>query len=455
MSSFASKLNLLRWRVELRRTLKLALPIAGGMLGHMLLGIADTVMVGRVGVIPLAACSLVNTIAHVPMVIGFGLLVSVSVKTAQAFGARRPERAGDALKHGLALALAAGGAAALSMVFLADHLEPFRQPPDVIHASTEYMRLCGWSILPLMLYHAVKQFGEAVNLALPPMWIMWSGVALNIFLNWVLIFGNLGAPVLGLEGAGVATLAARSAMAAAGLLWLIGSRRLARWRPENWLGGWSLRHLTDLLRLGGPAAAQQGMEVGAFVGGGIMMGWFGANALAAHQIAITLASTTFVVALSIGMAVGVRVGHAWGAGLPRRLRIVTGGGILLGVGFMTCCAVLFFTAGSLLAGWFVDSPEVIGLAASLLLVAGFFQIADGTQVVLMFATRGMSDVRIPTLIALLAYWIIGLPVGYLSAFRFGQGPVGLWFGFAFGLSFAAVLLAWRFLVRSREASAST
>lgn len=455
MNTSAGRLARLRWLIELRRTGRLALPIIGGMLGHMLLGIADTVMVGRVGVVPLAACSLVNGIVHVPMVMSFGLLVSVAVSAAQGYGAKSTTAAAAALQHGLVLALFAGLATALSQWWLTGHLNAFGQAPEVITLAGPYMILVGWSVLPLLVYHVIKQFGEALNVPEPTMWITWFSVALNILLNWILIYGHLGAPALGLEGAGIATLLARIAMAVVALVWLFSSRKLQPWLPAQWASGWTLAQFRKLLGLGFPAATQQGAEVGAFVGGGIMMGWMGANALAAHQIAITIASTTFVVALSIAMAVGVRVGHAWGARLPHRLRIVTGGGMFLGVGFMTACATIFFVAGDILAGWFVDSREVIRLTAALLIVAGFFQIADGTQVIMMFATRAMSDVRLPTAIALIAYWVVALPVGYLSAFKLGFGPNGIWFGLAFGLSTAAVLLTWRFLVRSREARTKT
>ena len=450
MNHTATRLARSRWIIELRRTGRLALPIIGGMLGHMLLGIADTIMVGRVGVVPLAACSLVNGITHVPMVMSFGLLVSVAVGTAQAYGAKNRPDAAATLKHGMVLALVAGLGTALSQWWLAGYLTAFGQAPEVVAIAGSYMVLVAWSILPLMIYHAIKQFGEALNVPEPAMWITWFGVLLNIFLNWILIYGNLGSPALGLDGAGIATLIARAAMALVALVWLFGSRRLQPWRPASWRNGWSFQHLRRLLRLGIPAATQQGAEVAAFVGGGIMMGWMGAVALAAHQIAITIASTTFVVALSVAMAVGVRVGHAWGAGLPRRLRLVAGGGLLLGAGFMTACALAFFLAGETLAGWFVDAQEVIQLTAALLIIAGFFQIADGTQVVMMFATRGMSDVKVPTAIALIAYWLIALPVGYVSAFILDWGPRGIWFGLAFGLTSAAVLLSWRFLIRSRQ-----
>jgi MATE family multidrug resistance protein len=437
-----------RWLIELKRTARLALPIAGGMLGHMLLGIADTVMVGRAGVVPLAACSLVNAVTHVPMIMGFGILVAAAVRPAQAYGARDTESVTAALRHGLALAFATGLAAAAGTLALTSRLEIFEAPTEVITAAKPYMRLCGWSLLPLMAYHAVKQFAEALNRPRPTMWIIWAGVALNILLNWVFIFGRVGAPALGLEGAGLATLIARSTMAIAALLWLAASRHLAPWRPARWTGPWSMDEFRRLLGIGVPAAAQQGMEVGAFTGAGIMMGWISATALAAHQIAITLASTTFVVALSVAMAVSVRVGHAWGAGLPRRLRQVTGGGLLLGGGFMGICAGGFLLAGEWMAGCFVSSAEVVRLTASLLAIAAFFQIADATQVVMLFATRGMSDVQVPTAITLLAYWVIALPTAWWSGCRLGHGPVGIWFGLAFGLGTAAVLLTWRFLVCS-------
>ncbi len=444
----------LRWWTEARLTFKLGLPIAFGMIGQMLLGIADTAMIARVGVAPLAAGALVNTVAHVPLVAGMGMLAAISIRTSHSYGANRPSEVAEWLRHGLLLGALAGLLTGVSLTWLGDHLHRLGQPAHVVAGADMYLVLFGWSLLPALISHAAKQVFEALNNPWPPMLILLGGVFLNVFLNWVFIFGRLGAPALGLEGAGIATLLARFAMMITSLLYILGAERMRKFRPVNWLVGWSSRRLGKLLHLGFPIAVQHLMEVGAFVMGAIMMGWISADAIAAHQIAVTCAATAFILALSVGLAVSVRVGHAWGAGLPGRVRKIAYGGLTMGVGAMGLCAILFLLGGRMIGGWFVESEPVIHLVAALLVVAGFFQIADGTQVVMISALRGMGDVRVPTAIAALAYWGIALPVAYLFAFPLKYGAVGIWIGLAAGLSAAAIGLAWRFVVRSRAAGLS-
>lgn len=442
--------NRLRWRVETCRTFKLALPIIVGMLGQNLLGIADVAMIGRVGVTELAACGFVFNISHIPLLAGLGILAPVSIRSAQAYGANKPGEAAECLRHGLLLAAACGVAMGVSLTMLDDYLHWFRQPAQVVDASHAYLLWCGWSLAGVMFSHTIKQYCESLNDPWPPMIILLAGVALNILLNWVLIYGNWGAPPLGLEGAGIATLISRWLMAVASVLYVLSATKLIRFRPLEWRSNWSWVRFKDLLKLGFPICIQHVMEVGAFVFGAIMMGWFGATAMAAHQIAITCASSTFIVALSVGMAVGVRVGHVWGAGLRGRLRRIVGGGLVMGVGVMGLCAIGFLTGGEMIAGWFSEVPEVIALTAVLFVAAGVFQISDGTQVVMMFALRGMSDVRIPTMIAVVSYWLVSLPVGYLIAFTMDKGPIGIWLGYLVGLTGVAVLASIRFRLISRE-----
>ncbi len=442
----------LKWLLEMRRTLALSFPIMAGMIGHMLMGLTDTLMVGRVGVSALASAALVNTIAHVPAVFVLGLLAAVQILTSQAFGARQPVEAGETFRHGLLLAATAGLATAVGLVLSGPHLTLLGQPADVVTGAQGYLRYIAWSMLPALISHAAKQFAESLNQPWLPMFIVLGGVALNILLNWVFIFGNLGAPVMGLEGAGLATLLARLATML-GMLWLVlRSAHTRAWLPAVWLQNWSPRRLRTQFKLGFPVGLQTLMEVGGFSLGALMMGWISAEAMAAHQIAITCASTTFMFALGVGMGVSIRVGHAWGAGLPSRLKRITYGGTFLGAGAMGLFALVFMLGGEVIAGWFVVDAEVIRLTAALLFVAGIFQVVDGTQVVMISALRGMSDVRLPLIIVAIAYWALALPLAYVLAFVFGHGAVGIWIGLAAGLAAAACGLTARFHWRSGEAA---
>jgi MATE family multidrug resistance protein len=239
-------------------------------------------------------------------------------------------------------------------------------------------------------------------------------------------------------------------MAATMVIYVLRSARTREWLPPIWFQTWSWSRVREQLRLGGPVGLQTLMEVGAFSVGALMMGWISAEAMAAHQIAINCAATTFMFALGVGMGVSIRVGHAWGAGLPSRIKRIAFGGVFLGAGAMGLFALAFILGGTTIAGWFVLDAKVIQLTASLLVVAGFFQIVDGTQVVMISALRGMSDVRLPVIIVAGSYWAIALPFAYWFAFRLEFGAVGVWTGLALGLVAAALGLTLRFLRRSQE-----
>ena len=446
--------NVRVWRREARPTLALALPIMAGMVGQMLMGLADTIMVGHVGVVPLAAAAFVSAVAHLPLVFGIGLLSSISVLTAQAFGARRPDEAGETLRHGLIMSAAMGLLAALSVLALQPFLNLLGQPPDVVEASRAFLRLFGWSLLPALVGHGCKQFSEALNHPWVPMFVLLGGVLLNVLLNWVLIFGNWGAPALGLEGAGWATLAARTIMAVVMIGFVLHASALRAFQPGRWLAALRREKFRRLVELGWPVASQHFFEISAFAFAAIMMGWIGADSIAAHQIAITCAALTFMFGLGIGTAVCIRVGHAYGAGQFGRMRRIGFGGIGLGAGIMSLFGIVMMVAGEPIAAVFVASPTVVALTAKLLIVAAVFQIADGIQVVSISALRGLGDVRVPALIAVLAYWVLAVPLGAALAFPGKHGAVGMWIGLASGLGAAACGLSWRFHLQTGIAAAA-
>lgn len=445
-----TKAALRRARREVWPTTKLALPIMAGMVSQMLMGLIDTLMVGRVGVVPLAASAFVIAITHVPFVFAFGLLSSISVLTSQAFGAQQRSAAGEVLRHGLVLAGAAGLITAIGLVCLRPWLHLFGQSPDVVAAAGNFLVLYGVSLLPALVAHGCKQFSEALNHPWVPNFILLGCVLLNAVLNWILIYGNWGAPPLGLDGAGVSTLIARIVMAVALIVYVIKAPAMRGFQPQRWWTRLSLEKMRDLLRIGWPVGFQHLMEVSAFVFAAIMMGWLSASAMAAHQIAISCAATTFMFAFGIGMAASIRVGHAWGAHQYARMRRIGFVGIGLAAGVMAVFALIFVFANQPIAQSFVSSPAVVALAAQLLLMAALFQVADGVQIAAIASLRGMADVRVPALMAIAAYWLLAVPLAYALAFHFGKGAVGIWIGLATGLGAAAVGLSWRFHRRSRK-----
>jgi MATE family multidrug resistance protein len=265
-----------------------------------------------------------------------------------------------------------------------------------------------------------------------------------VLLNWILIYGNWGAPALGLEGAGWATLLARIIVALAMLFYLGRHSAFKEYLPGRWLGPLEILRLKQLTRLGGPVGAQHLLEVSAFAFAALMMGWISAEALAAHQIAITCAATTFMFMVGLGMAVCIRVGHAYGAGKFQRTRRIGLMGLGMAGAGMALFGIMFMALRYPLAKAFISDPEVVRLAAQFFIVAALFQVADGLQVTAMSALRGLSDVKIPAMVAMLAYWMFSIPLGYALTFHFDFGPIGIWVALALGLGMAAVFLSWRF-----------
>ncbi|GAB4178295.1 MAG: MATE family efflux transporter [Terrimicrobiaceae bacterium] len=428
---------------ETRRTAALALPIAAGHVGQMLMGWADTMMIGHVGVTPLAACAFANTLLMVPLVFGFGLLSAVSVRTSIAYGSEDPAGCSAGLKGGWVMALLLGSIVAAVVALLAGFLDIFGQPPEVAAEAGPYLILCGISSIAVMISTSAKNFAEALARPWVPFFIVLGSVLLNILLNAALIYGLWGFPALGLTGAGWATLLARISGAAAMVSYPFLSRHLSSLARVAVDKDRISRELADQFRLGLPVGSMHLAEVTGFAVGSLMLGWIGINALAAHQIAITCAATTFMVPLGLSQAATVRVGQARGAGATDRCRLVAWGALGLATVLMACFGLIFWLAGTPIARLFNNDPPLIALTAQLLVVAALFQIFDGVQIVSSGILRGFEDVRTPMLIGMVAYWVIALPVSYSLGFLFHLGAVGVWIGFCVGLAFAAAALSSR------------
>lgn len=430
---------------EVRRTLALAVPIIIGQVSQMLIGITDSAMIGRVGAVPLAASALTGSLFGVFLFVGIGLLLPVAVLVARDHGGGRSEVCREWLRHGLAVGAAASGLMIAVMAGLWPLLPRWGQPPEVLAAMGGYYALIVGSLLPALVFQVLRQYAESLGQPWVPMGIMLAGVGLNAGLNWVLIYGHLGAPALGLAGAGWATLLARwvSVVAVAG--WIARARvRLPGAWPRRWAARLEPARLREMMAIGLPAAATLLFESGAFAAAATMMGWLGARALAAHQIALSCAAFTFMFPLGLSMAVSIRIGQEAGRGRRDVLRPVGFGALGLSCVVMGSFAIVFAFSGHRIAGWFIDDPAVAGLAGRLLAVAAVFQLFDGGQVVGMGMLRGLADVKVPAAITFGAYWLLALPAGFVLGVHGPLGPVGVWWGLAGGLACASVLLAWRF-----------
>jgi MATE family multidrug resistance protein len=433
---------------ESRVTLKLAVPLISGQLSQMLMGVADTVMIGGIGVVPLGASTFANSLLAVPFVAGIGMMSSVSVRVSQGHGAGDPEAVGSALRHGTWLALMWGLTVIAVVAGLLGFLDRFGQPPEVVERAPVYLMTCAVSMVPVMLTMAWKNHADALSRPWAPFWIGLGAIGLNVLLNWLWIHGRWGFPAMGLEGAGYATLAAR--VVATGVLfgWLNRSSWLRRWLPRRWLARCEWRGFVALLRIGVPGSLHLLTEVTAFVMASLMIGTLGVVPLAAHQVAITCVGTAFMVPLGMSMATTVRVGEIVGAGERGRLHRVLMGSWLFAVVFMSASMLLFFFYGKPVAGLFVRDEAVVSSAAALLLVAAVFQLFDGLQVVSVAALRGVNDVALPAWMGAFAYWGLAMPLGWYWGLRLGWGASGVWLAMAVGLAVAALLLgrrAWRLL----------
>jgi multidrug resistance protein, MATE family len=439
-------------RRELRPTLALAFPIIVGHMSQMLIGLTDSAFIGRVGTVPLAAAAFTNGVFGIFYVVGIGLLLGAGVFAARDHGAGDEAGCAAWLRHGRALALVVGLGGFGLMGLLSTQLAHFGQPPEVIAIVRPFFLLIAASVVPALVFQVQRQYAESLGQPWVPMAIILGDVGLNAFCNWVLVFGHLGFPALGLVGSGCATLLARLVAVAVIDLWLRRSPHFAVFRAAPW-AGWSRARFVQLLRLGGPAGGMLLFEAGIFSAAALMMGWLGTVALAAHQIALGCAAFAFMFPLGLSMAVSLRISRAQGVGQPEPVRAIGFGALATGLVYMAGCALVFVAAGPAITRGFTPAPDVAALATRLLIVAAFFQLFDGGQVISVGALRGLHDVRVPTVITFVAYWVISLPIGYGLAFHTALGPVGVWIGLAIGLGSAAVLLGWRFHHKTRRPEA--
>jgi len=429
---------------ELRKTIVLAAPIAAGHLGQMILGLADTVMIGRVGVVPLAAVSFSNAILHFVFLVGIGLLTSISILVSNAWGKNEGPRAANVLKQGSYLAGLSGVLLFLA-ILLALPLIPFLgQPPAVVAEARPYLWIVGSSMPWAFLMVGLKNYSEAQSRAMPAFWCGLGSVLLNVFLNWLLIYGNWGFPRLELVGAGIATWISRLAAMVALFYWLRSSPHFRPSWPQRFRGQIDWELWKRMGALGFPVAFQLLIEVGTFSAAALLCGLIGTVPLAAHQIAITCAAMTFMFPLGISLAVTIRVGQAIGSGHPGQARVIGKGALLAGACLSGCFACVFILFNQTLARAFTPDETTVLLASSLIVVAGFFQFFDSTQVIAMGGLRGCQDVKVPTWIMFFAFWLVALPVGSVLAFPLEYGAVGIWIGLAFGLSGASLGLMTRF-----------
>ncbi len=441
-------MSLQSYQTHFRKNFSIAYPVMLSQLGHIMVGVADSIMVGRLGAQPLAAVSLANSIFSVVLMFGIGVSMAVTPLVATADGEGDHKRGGLIFKHGLLINAILGVVLCVLVVAASFLLYSFGQPPAVVDLTIPYLAIIAMSLIPFMFFQSYKQYAEGLSFTRVAMYITVSANLLNVLFNYLLIYGKWGFPALGLNGAGWATLFSRVMMGIAMMVYVVGTPWYKARKTQ--IKGFSKALMRRLLAIGIPTAMQYVFEVGAFSFASIMMGWIGTKALAAHQIALNLAAISYMVATGLAAAATVRIGNQLGKKDIHNMRRAGFTSLIMAWGLMAFSAVLFIVFRHILPALYIDDVEVIELAASLLVIAAFFQLSDGSQAIGLGLLRGMADVKLPTVITLFAYWVVALPLGYWLAFRVGLGPQGVWIGLLIGLSISAVLLLFRFDISSKR-----
>ncbi|WP_299100981.1 MATE family efflux transporter [uncultured Winogradskyella sp.] len=438
---------------EFRYNLKLASPVILGMLGHTFVSFVDNVMVGQLGAAELAAVSLGNSFIFIAMSLGIGFSTAITPLVAEADTEKDFAKGKSVFKHGLFLCTVLGLLLFTMLLFAKPLMYVMDQPEEVVELALPYLDLVAFSLVPLIIFQAFKQFSDGLSLTKYPMYATIVANILNVAINYVLIFGKFGFPEMGIVGAAVGTLVSRFVMVAY-LWWLLAKREKSKPFVTQ-IKFFELKKypLKKIINLGLPSAMQMFFEVAIFTAAIWLSGTLGANAQAANQIALNLSSMTFMVAMGLSVAAMIRVGNQKGLKDFKALRRIAESIFLIGFCFAIIFALFFVIFHTMLPNLYVDlddpvnaidTAQVVEIAATLLLASAVFQISDSLQVIILGALRGLQDVKIPTVLTFISYWVIGFPISYFLGKEDAYGSIGIWIGLLAGLTAASILLYFRF-----------
>ena len=438
---------------EFKYNLKLSYPVILGMLGHTMVAFVDNIMVGQIGTAELAAISLANSFMFIAMSLGIGFSTAITPLIAEADGEGSLEVGKSTFKHGLFICTVLGVLLFLGVFFAEPMLHLMKQPPEVVELAIPYLNLVAVSLIPLVIFQAFKQFSDGMSMTKYPMYAILIGNVINVVLNYLFIFGKFGFPELGIVGAAIGTLVSRLIIVV--FLWyLLSQHYKSRAFVLNIkIFKLSKKMIKKLYSIGFPSAMQMFFEVAIFTAAIWLSGILGKNPQAANQIALNLSSMTFMVAMGLSVTAMIRVGNQKGLKRYIDLRRIAFSIFMIATLFAVVFAILFFLFSGILPKMYldindptkmVDNYEVITIASKLLLIAAVFQITDTIQVVALGALRGMQDVKIPTFITFISYWLIGFPISYYLSLYTDYKSAGIWIGLLAGLSSSGILLFIRF-----------
>jgi MATE family, multidrug efflux pump len=437
------------WRVDIIDTLRLAWPMALTQLGQIAMMTTDLALIGRLGSAAVAAVGLAHLILFIGFVLGMGPVSAVAPLAAQAFGARNPRMVRRSLRVGLWAAVMLGIPVNLAQLWGEDILAAAGQSAESAALAARYLSSLAWSMIPAWCFIALRNFMGAVNRPEPALWITLAAIPVNGLLAYGLIYGAFGLPRLDLLGAGLATTCVNVAMCAAAIWICYACRPFKKYRVLGrfWRPDWSL--LRQIFVIGTPISGSMMLEWGLFSSAALLVGWIGTTALAAHQVALQVATILFMVPFGISLAATVRVGHAVGRRDPAASRRAGFSALALGAAIMLATTLVIVTLRHNIPHLFLgsDGAETAAaaqLATTLLLLGATFFVTDAVQGIAAGALRGLNDTRVPLLFSAVSFWVIGFTSAYGLAFWAGLGTVGIWIGFSISVATFATLLVWRF-----------
>ena len=433
-----------KYKKDFRLNLKLALPLMASQLGQVVVNFVDNIMVAKLGPAALAGVSFANALYAICLVFGMGISFALPPLISEAQGAVDDRRISSYFKHSLIVNLAFGVFSMILLIAFIPFMKYLGQDPEIIPHAADYMYYSALGMIPFMIFQTLRCYSDGLSETLPSMIIIILGNLLNVILNYLLIFGHWGLPEMGAAGAALSSLISRVFMVFGILIIFRHWKNLWIYLSEVRFNMYKSSYFKKILSLGIPSSFQMTFELTAFSAAAIIMGFIGKIEQASHQIAINLASITFMIATGLAMASTIRVGNQLGKGNISKVKDAGYSAMIQITIFMIVAAIGFVLARHLLPTIYMDNAEVISIAAYLLLAAAIFQIPDGIQVITLSALRGLQDVKVPTFITFLSYWLLGIPCSYILAITLEWGPIGVWIGLILGLTISAIFLSYRF-----------